>query len=699
MPGTMTENENLLSLLSIEVLISQVEIDMNIPCHLPCMVFRLLDYPAVSIPFFDQWQIEEFHELKRIHPNVSWRQLLADQFYELRSANGKFNFKRGKSCLFKTYFKNLYNHLLNVPLFLLLIDQINNSSTNVNTTQFIGSCNVKLNELIEVLNQSIIRNGTDIPLVEQETFHCTLFNLMGTKIGTCDVAVRFCHYGTTILTHLPMLDDGIVKNMNDKSSEPTTKEKLAEVSKQTTTTTTSDTVVKHIHFVNEKKDVGLQISRSDLPSTSNTNKSAQTRWTSTKTHPLGHHHQFKGRYPRTIEDSIYDDTSIASYQPPALYFNSNSDFLQMMTPANAKTIEEAKEDRLSYLASIPIASFQDEIDFEDPDDEEDDENQQPPKQLKSKVKQNVRFQLTKPSTPLKTSSQIKISPKKQQQQMLAKDFLHNFPLLRALVEEALALQDHEYDVPLPIRRIMLNERPHSAGQIKQRPTKSSPTRPKSAANIRSAQPKSVIVSRNINNTNRLYPSSVDRRQMIVTKHEVRNLVDRLSKPKFNKRLDREIADAEQIITADESIPTPRLLPKPIPAPVNHSLRKKNRITSNFIFSSSFSQLFSLKNHRFHTVQLVLIDCTLNLLELGVLLMNLHHLQAQNLHDLHEKNRLLTFVYLHRHLNCLIQAHSHIFLFSIKSTSTQQPSIKIVYNRTLVRMLKHRRQQVKMFHLN
>ncbi|CAF5148126.1 unnamed protein product, partial [Rotaria magnacalcarata] len=197
MPGTMTEHENLLSLVSIEVLINQVHLDLNIECHFPCIVFRLLDYPAVSIPYFDQWQLEEFHNLKRNHPNLTWRQLLSDQFYELRSANGKFNFKRGKSCLFKTYFKTLYTHLLNVPLFLLLIDQINNKDdVNPNTTQFIGSCNIKLNELIEKLNQAITKNGNDIPLVEQETFNCTLFNLMGTRIGTCDVAVRFCHYGT-----------------------------------------------------------------------------------------------------------------------------------------------------------------------------------------------------------------------------------------------------------------------------------------------------------------------------------------------------------------------------------------------------------------------------------------------------------------------------------------------------------------------
>jgi hypothetical protein len=210
-----TEKENLLSLVSIEVLISHVHIELNIECHLPCIVFRLLDYPAVSIPYFDQWDIEQFHNLKKEHPNISWRRLLSDQFYELRSANGKFHFKRGKSCLFKIYFNTLYKHLLNVPLFLLLIDQIHDQN-NTHTSNFIGSCNIKLNELIEILNQSIIKNGNDIPLVEQQTFQCTLFNLMGTKIGTCDVAVRFCHYGTTILTQLPMLDEPLTAKTDKK---------------------------------------------------------------------------------------------------------------------------------------------------------------------------------------------------------------------------------------------------------------------------------------------------------------------------------------------------------------------------------------------------------------------------------------------------------------------------------------------------
>jgi hypothetical protein len=329
----------------------------------------------------------------------------------------------------------------------------------------------------------------------------------------------------------------------------------------------TDTIVKHIHFVNEKKDVGLQLSRSDLPATSINNKSAQTRWTSTKTHPTRSHYS-KGRYLRTMEDPLFDDPSIASYQPPALYFNSNSDFLQMMTPVNANYIDEAKENRLSYLASIPIDSFNDTIDFDDQDEDHDRKQKQP---LKSKSGQTVRFNLPSTSpTPSPSPSTIPSGIKRiGQQQLLAKDFLSNFPLLRALVEEALTLQQHQDDIPVPIRRLMFDERPRSAGQQEPKKLKSSPTRPKSAATVRSTRTKSVILTRNINNTRRLYPPPLDTRQLVVTKHEVRNLVDRLSKPKFNKRFERQIALAEQMTKVDEPITTPRLTLKPTSTTVCH----------------------------------------------------------------------------------------------------------------------------------
>jgi hypothetical protein len=293
--------------------------------------------------------------------------------------------------------------------------------------------------------------------------------------------------------------------------------------------TSTDTIVKHIHFVNEKRDVGLQLSRSDLPSSSSNNKSAQTRWTSTKSRPVDYH-QSKGRYLRTIEDPSLDDPTIAFYRPPALYFNSDSDFLQMTT--TPKATDEAKENRLSYLASIPIASFDDTI------SNDGNEKQQP----KRKSANNVRFNLPSPSIVPQTK-----------QQTLTKDFLHNFPLLRSLVEEALALQQYQSDKS--------NERPHSAIPQRQTNSKQNSNRPKSATNIHSIRAKSVIVTRNINNTRRLYPPPPKTRQMLVTKHEVRDLVDRLSKPKFNKRLEREIASIDQDTTSQAS---PPLKPTSVP---------------------------------------------------------------------------------------------------------------------------------------
>ena len=239
----------------------------------------------------------------------------------------------------------------------------------------------------------------------------------------------------------------------------------------------------------------------------------------------------------------------------------------MMTPANIKHIDEAKENRLSYLASIPIVDFNDELDIDDENEDNINKKQQP----KSKHIHSVRFKLSssqqqqqqQPTPPPVSPRSIQ----KPKQQLLTKDFLHNFPLLRALVEEALALQEHPHDIPIPIRRFIFDERSHSAGQQGQRQLKPSPTRPKSATNIRSIRTKSVIVPKKIHDTRRLYPPSPDTRHMIVTKNEVRNLVDRLSKPKYNKRLEQQIAFAEQITTNQEPVITPRLPPKSTSVPV------------------------------------------------------------------------------------------------------------------------------------
>lgn len=343
---------------------------------------------------------------------------------------------------------------------------------------------------------------------------------------------------------------------------------------------TSDTVVKHIHLVNEKKDVGLQLSRSDLPHSSNNNKSAQTRWTSTKSRPSDYH-QTKGRYLRVLEDPSLDDPTIAFYRPPPLYFNSDSDFLQMMTPTTTRIVEEAKENRLSYLASIPIASFD-----EAPSAKQEIENSEQ-RQTKRKSVSLIRTNL--PSSKTTVVSRTKIIPK---QTTLAKDFLHDFPLLRALVEEALTLQQRQDELP----------RPHSAVQQRQLVRKPTPVRPKSALNPRSVRSRSVIIGKTINSTRRLYPppSSSKTNQTLVTKNELRYLVDRLSTPKFNKRVERERAVIKQNMSGEKShITTPRQLSKPTSSVCLF-------LFEIFFVYFSYSRQRPFKNQCFPTGPLVLI---------------------------------------------------------------------------------------------
>ena len=322
------------------------------------------------------------------------------------------------------------------------------------------------------------------------------------------------------------------------------------------------------------------MSRSDLPSQSNQNKSAQTRWTSTKPRSTEYHHS-KGRYLRAMEDPTLDDVSIASYQPPPLYFNAHSDFLHMTTPMNQQFIDDAKENRLSYLASIPIDDFNEQEDL----DQSDDEQQSFKQRRRSKPGQNVRFNLPSSSLPkrkMTPSGQIK-----SKQQFLGNDFLKGFPLLRSLVEEALALQHSQDNVSISLAQMVFDDRPHSANQLDRRKSKPSPPRPQTATNIRSIRTKSVIIPRKRNdNIRRLYPPPPDTRHMVVTKNEVRNLVDRLSKPKFNKRIEREIAAVEHNLIQPEPNLTPRL-------PAKSVVEQVIVLFSN-IFSDTFSFFYSFR---------------------------------------------------------------------------------------------------------
>jgi hypothetical protein len=206
-----------------------------------------------------------------------------------------------------------------------------------------------------------------------------------------------------------------------------------------------------------------------------------------------------------------DDPTTAFYRPPALYFNSDSDFVHVMAPSTVKRMNKAKENRLSYLASIPIASFDGDVNVEDDDVDRSEERSSPAR----KPTTHVRF---KP--PLSSPS------------ALAKDFLQHFPLLRSLVEEALALQQqHHCQIPPSAERVIVSARPNSAAEQRQRPLKQLSARPKSASKVRSM---SVIIPRGLNRSRRLYPPASRTKPTPVMKSDVRSLVDRLSKSREKK---------------------------------------------------------------------------------------------------------------------------------------------------------------------
>ena len=246
----------------------------------------------------------------------------------------------------------------------------------------------------------------------------------------------------------------------------------------------------------------------------------------------------KGPHLSPREDSTIDDPTMAFYQPPALYFNSESDFLQQMPPMITKVVDEAKKNRLSYLASIPISSFDEDITI----------HRLPNRQSntmipKKKLSTSVRFNLSSsnssssplPPSPLPRTKITTAKPKKPEiikHNILEANFLSDFPLLRALVEEALALQTHPVSRMKPVigQNFIEGTRPKSMIE-EHRPDSNTSL---SSRKIHRTRSKSVILTRDRVHSRRLYPPAATKDQMAVTKKEVRDLVDRLSKPRPTK---------------------------------------------------------------------------------------------------------------------------------------------------------------------
>ena len=122
MATTVLRNEE--SLFSLELVVDKISLP-QIVCRFPAVAFRLLDFPTLLI-----YHVEpELADAIRQKISRDQHYKVPQQLHELKDKDGDFPVKKGKSCLFKVPLKTLQNHLLNCPLYVMVIDTYPEVST------------------------------------------------------------------------------------------------------------------------------------------------------------------------------------------------------------------------------------------------------------------------------------------------------------------------------------------------------------------------------------------------------------------------------------------------------------------------------------------------------------------------------------------------------------------------------------------
>ncbi|KAJ7365307.1 mitotic spindle midzone assembly [Desmophyllum pertusum] len=137
------------TLFSLEVHVESVE-DLRVTCKLPALCFRLLDFPTMIIHHVSPVDAERIRQRLRMEGKESLLHELKDRF-------GNFQFRKGKSCLFKASIDTLLVQLQTVPLYAMLMDLWPKKPT------LVGSTLLPLKMAIDKICADVYKKGVAVP--------------------------------------------------------------------------------------------------------------------------------------------------------------------------------------------------------------------------------------------------------------------------------------------------------------------------------------------------------------------------------------------------------------------------------------------------------------------------------------------------------------------------------------------------------
>ena len=227
------------SLFSLEVVVNYVKVTnlkpdhhasygtskRRVSCLFPSVAFRLLDYPTIAIHLLDNYDAKELKsKLSIAEPFEQIEQLAC--FTELLDKHERYIFSKGKSCLFRCDMETLRGHLLNAPMYLMLLD------TFFEPYKLLGTCHVPLTNLMNDIYEECHEDSqrADVPCSKMTHGLLDMKNLMGDEIGHISFACRLTSFGVSLLPHIATTTTEAGQRI--KAADNRRKAKAAETLKQ-----------------------------------------------------------------------------------------------------------------------------------------------------------------------------------------------------------------------------------------------------------------------------------------------------------------------------------------------------------------------------------------------------------------------------------------------------------------------------------
>lgn len=177
------------TLFSLEIHIESVE-NLRVSCKLPALCFRLLDFPTMIIHHVSPVEAEKLRQRLRLEDKETLLHELKDRF-------GNFQFRKGKSCLFKASIDTLLVQLQTVPLYAMLMDLWPRKPV------LVGSTLIPLKKAIDKISADVYRKGVAVPSFCRDEGKFDVYNLMGSCIAKVKLGFRLLSLGGSLIPHIP----------------------------------------------------------------------------------------------------------------------------------------------------------------------------------------------------------------------------------------------------------------------------------------------------------------------------------------------------------------------------------------------------------------------------------------------------------------------------------------------------------------